>query len=100
MASGTIIRLIRTSDGVSQTALADKLGVTRTYLSQIENGKKQPGLSFLKEASRVLHIPIALLLVDESEPNSEIFKELRRILADLLASRVQLARKRRPALEN
>ena len=37
------IRQIRERLGLSQTAFADKIGITKGYLSAIESGKRKPG---------------------------------------------------------
>jgi transcriptional regulator with XRE-family HTH domain len=89
MKAGSIIKLLRTVNGISQDELAGQLGVTRGYLSQVENGR-EPSLAFLRDVSREFEIPVALLLVEEGEQDSEILKELRRLLAELLTARVTL----------
>ncbi|MGR3178323.1 MAG: helix-turn-helix domain-containing protein [Candidatus Anammoxibacter sp.] len=65
--------------------MAKKINVTRAYLSQIENNKREPGLAFLKKVAEFFSIPIALLLIDENNPDSDIFKELNNILSELLS---------------
>jgi len=87
--TGHIIKLIRTADGLGQGDLAEKLNVSRTYLCQIENGRKQPSLSFLKQFSNQFSVPLPLLVVGEQieNENEEIFAELREIFAKVLASR-------------
>lgn len=89
MNTGQIIRLIRTADGLAQGALAERLNVSRTYLCQVENGRKQPSLSFLKNFSQQFSVPLPLLFLGEQmqSPNDEILAELREIFAKVLASR-------------
>jgi XRE family transcriptional regulator, regulator of sulfur utilization len=89
MNSGTIIKLLRTAEGISQVDLSEKIGVTRAYLSQVENNRKQPGLSFFKEVSKTFSIPIALLLADDEFSNSEVYNELRKILGDILTAKLK-----------
>lgn len=38
------IRSIRVSKGISQKQLADSIGITRQYLSEVENSKKLPSI--------------------------------------------------------
>ncbi len=94
MKTGHIIKLIRTADGLGQGDLAEKLNISRTYLCQIENGRKQPSLSFLKQFSCQFSIPLPLLVADEQiqNENDEIFSELREIFVKVLASRVSQKR--------
>jgi transcriptional regulator with XRE-family HTH domain len=92
MQVGTIIRLLRTTEGVSQTTLAEELGVARTYLSQVENNKVEPGLTLLKSVSQQFDIPLSLLVISHCNENQEIFVELRRLLGELLSARLVLKR--------
>lgn len=94
MNSGTIIRLLRTAEGISQVGLSERIGVSRAYLSQVENNRKQPGLSFLKEVSKTFDIPLVLLLADEDSSNSEVYNELKNILADVLAAKLKSVKTR------
>ncbi len=94
MHPGMIIRLLRTAEDVSQTELADKLGLSRTYLSQVEKGRKQPSLQFLKDVSGALEVPLALLVSDENEAESEILEELRSLLCEVLVAKVGVTRTR------
>lgn len=90
-----IIRLLRTAEGLSQTELARQLNISRSYLSQVENGRKEPGLLLLKKLGRILRVPTALLVGDDdSEADSNVMSELRKILSDLLAVRISASHKR------
>ena len=74
---------------MSQDELAGRLDVTRSYLSQVENGRG-PSLAFLRDVSREFEMPVALLLIEEDEKDSETLRELRRLLTQLLATKVTL----------
>jgi len=99
MNTGFIIKLLRTAEGLSQTGLAEELHVSRPYLSQVEKGRRQPSLNFLKEVSKFFKIPTALLLVDENGNNSEVLGELRKILNDVIAAKIQSAHEKSVLLE-
>jgi transcriptional regulator with XRE-family HTH domain len=88
MNPGSIIRLLRTVEEVSQKELAERLGVSRTYLSQIEGNRRQPSLRLLKEMAKELEVPLPLLIPEEGGADPEIFSELRRILSALLSARI------------
>jgi transcriptional regulator with XRE-family HTH domain len=92
MKAGSIIRLLRTADGISQTALAMELGIARTYLSQVENGKVEPGLPLLRAISRRFEIPISLLVIEDTDENPDIIRELQKLLGNLLSARIALKR--------
>lgn len=90
MTTGSVIRLLRTAEGKSQTDFAGEVGITRAYLSQVENNRRQPSLAFLRIVSDRLQIPLALLVVNEDEGRGtrEVLRELRAILADVLSARL------------
>lgn len=88
MTPGIIIKLLRIAGGFPQGSLASQLGISRTYLSQLENERKRPGLNLLKEVSNFFQIPLALLLIEQEGIDSEIFKDLRKILSDVLIAKI------------
>lgn len=47
---------------LSQAKLAEKLGLAKSKLSEILNGKRKPDISFLKALHKVLKIDAAFLL--------------------------------------
>lgn len=48
------LKRYRTLKGVTQIELAEILGVSKDYISQIERGKKNPGFKLAKKISNVL----------------------------------------------
>jgi transcriptional regulator with XRE-family HTH domain len=57
------LKLIREYHRLSQFAAADKLEISNSYLSEIENGKKQPSLYLLEKYSSVFDIPLSSILL-------------------------------------
>jgi transcriptional regulator with XRE-family HTH domain len=53
-ALGAIIRVRREAKGLSQEAFADRAGIHRTYVSQLERGLKSPTIVILNQISRAL----------------------------------------------
>ncbi|WP_345946518.1 helix-turn-helix transcriptional regulator [Bradyrhizobium sp. 150] len=51
---GKIIAGLRQSAGLSQEELADRAGIHRTYVSQIERGLKSPTIVMLLKLSKAL----------------------------------------------
>jgi putative transcriptional regulator len=43
---------------ITQQELADKIGIGRTYLSDIENGKNEPGGKLMLKISEALGLPV------------------------------------------
>ena len=62
METGEILRELRTREGLSQDALAEKVFVTRQAVSRWENGETVPGTETLKLLSRLFGVSINTLL--------------------------------------
>ena len=79
---GTIIKELRKEAGLSQKDLAQACGLTQSYLSQIEQNKKEPQISSLRKIAEQLELPFPVLLFlaleDEDIPESK--REISRIL--------------------
>ena len=78
-AIGRRIALYRKKKGLTQAALSEILGVSESYVSQVERGSARISLSRLDEISEVLSTDIALPISDnvvlpEMSVNSEIFE--------------------------
>ena len=58
------VRDLRNVRNLSQRQLAARMGVPRTYISKIENGKAMPTLSSLERLARALQVDISALLRD------------------------------------
>ncbi|MBF1009237.1 MAG: helix-turn-helix transcriptional regulator [Lachnospiraceae bacterium] len=52
------IRSIRVSKGISQEQLANSVGITRQYLSEVENSKKIPSIKLAYLIANYLEEPV------------------------------------------
>ena len=59
---GKCIKDFRKSKRLNQKDFSFKIGITQTYLSQIENGIKVPKFAVLESVSTVFDIPIQVLI--------------------------------------
>ncbi|MGH9585489.1 MAG: helix-turn-helix domain-containing protein [Acidobacteriaceae bacterium] len=73
------VREIRASRSLSQRQLAERMGVPRTYISKIENGKAVPTLGSLERLANALAVDICVLLRDA---RSRRHAEVHAIMAD------------------
>jgi transcriptional regulator with XRE-family HTH domain len=64
---GRRIKEIRNLRGMSQDDLADKLGVNRSFISKLENGKKPISLEHIQKLSKNLDVEPEDLLVDKNK---------------------------------
>lgn len=63
------IRELRLAAGLSQEALGERLGVHKVTISDLERGKVELTLSYMRRLSRALEVSPADLLVDDDNPN-------------------------------
>lgn len=79
---GNAIKELRQQKGFKQTDFAVKCGLSQSYLSSIEKGRKEPSLSILKQIANALVIPMPVLVFfsldkeDIAESKQEAFKIL------------------------
>ncbi len=59
---GANLRRIRHERGFTQEELAYRVGMDVSYLSELENGRKEPCLRKMKEISQGLDVPLTELL--------------------------------------
>ena len=59
---GNNLKRIRTKKGVTQGNIARSLGVSRSFVSNIENGKTNPTLATISKLAKALGIPSDELL--------------------------------------
>ncbi|MBO8138577.1 MAG: helix-turn-helix transcriptional regulator [Desulfotomaculum sp.] len=62
---GEKIRILRTEKNMSLQELADKVGISLSYLSEIERGTVYPALSTLKRVAEGLGVPASTLMGHE-----------------------------------
>jgi DNA-binding XRE family transcriptional regulator len=55
------VKLWREHRGMTQQDLADKAGISKSYLSQIESGKRQGTVDTLSAIARALDVPLDVL---------------------------------------
>jgi len=59
---GRNLRQIRRKRGFTQEELAHRVGMDVSYLSELENGRKEPCLRKMKEMSQALNVRLPQLL--------------------------------------
>lgn len=56
------LRLVRVFHDMNQSALAERLGISKSYLSELESGKKSPTLELLQKYAETFNMPLSSLL--------------------------------------
>ena len=56
------VKRIRKVKGLTQQALADRVGIQRVYVAKIEGGVKTPSLQMLEKLARALKVTVGELV--------------------------------------
>jgi transcriptional regulator with XRE-family HTH domain len=80
MKVGKTIKFLRLSAGLKQSDLAKRLGVSSNYISLVENDRRDPSLSFLKDLSDEFGVPLGLLFLEVEANQSKTSPEERALL--------------------
>ncbi len=70
---GKAIKLCRTQRSLNQNELSSLAGISPSYLSMLERGKRDPNLSTVQQIADGLNIPVSILVflaADEEEISS------------------------------
>ena len=86
---GHAIKLCRTRRGFSQSVLAEKADCSVSYLSVLENNKRDPALSTITKIADALKVPLGLLFFLASEKD-EIQGMDKKLAGDLARTALEL----------
>lgn len=87
---GTTIKQLRKRRGINQQILADRLGVTQTYLSLVESDQKTPSIKLINSLSEELKVPpsiLAYLTLNKKEISKnkhDAFEKINPLIEDLI----------------
>ena len=92
MKLGSTIKELRKQKKIPQEIIAEKCWITQAYLSLIENDKKEPNLSTLKDISKALDTPLPLIFYlslsedDISDSKKTYFTQINPSVKDLISN--------------
>ena len=67
---GEALRLIRVIEGIKANNMAKELGISPSYLSLIENGKKRPSVELIEKFADVIGVRASQIMFFYEELNS------------------------------
>jgi transcriptional regulator with XRE-family HTH domain len=81
---GRLVERLRREAGLTQAALAGRIGTTQAALSKIETGRTLPGLELLDRVARAVGRPVTFTLGEarRRSPLEERRRRVRRVLGD------------------
>lgn len=69
------LRLLRTTSGLSQRELAQKIGVSKSSINMYERGEREPGFETLESVADLFRVDINYLLGRTDDPHSGTKKQ-------------------------
>lgn len=87
---GNALRDFRKAKNIKQYVAAGGVGITQTYLSQIEAGKKDPSTEVIKKMGDFYQVPIVFVLfkaIDETDvqpEKRELFLQIKPLINSLI----------------
>lgn len=66
---GNAIKLCRTQRNLSQAELARSAGISVSYLSLLERGKRDPTMSTVESIAEALTVPVSILVFLSADPD-------------------------------
>jgi len=87
---GEALRLIRVYNDLKQNEMADRIGVSKSYLSEIENGQKSPTLEIIQKYSQEFSLPVSsIMFFSEEIPHAKLGEKIRLKVAKKVMSMLQ-----------
>jgi transcriptional regulator with XRE-family HTH domain len=83
---GEALRLIRVYHDLKQTDAAAKLGISKSYLSEIESGTKEPTLQLVQRYAEAFDLPPSSILFFAENVGQEPASRARRLVAGKILS--------------
>ena len=101
---GAAIARLRRMRGLSQRDCADRAGISVTFLSLLENGRKQASVDTLNALAEALDVPTAIMLALGSKspgrkatPEAKLLKSLQKAIEELINAESALVEQRSTA---
>jgi transcriptional regulator with XRE-family HTH domain len=86
------LRVSRAACGVSQQELAKAAGLSPSYVSLIESGKREPTIASMRKLAKALEIPVDLMMLlaiesgDQSKASGQAISQIAQSLLAMLTS--------------
>ena len=77
---GRRIRSLRTERGLTLTGLAQRVGITRSFLSSVERGVAYPSLVVLRSIAAALEVPVFLLFTAPEANGIVVRRDARKVI--------------------
>ena len=80
---GTVLRMVRTGQNRTQDSVGESVGVTGSYISALELGKRDPSWSLVQSICSDLQVNVALVVLLTQDEDDDIIPFLHAAYATL-----------------
>lgn len=78
MEIGSTIRAIRKRKNITITQLCEGTGLSKGFMSHVENNKTSPSIATLQSIARFLHVPLSYLLLEKEQKMNIVRRDERK----------------------
>lgn len=93
---GTSIRAIRKRKGITIPQLCEGTGLSKGFISNVENNKTSPSIATLETIANYLNVPVAYFLLSRSERMEIIRKDERKVKSSPSGGKIEYLTKEGP----
>jgi len=95
------LRLIRVYHDLRQSEVAEKLGISKSYLSEIEKGAKRPTLELVEKYAAAFHVPVSSIIFFSENMNKDVaYEKARGFVAGKIIKLMQFLEERAERAED
>ena len=89
------LRLIRVFHDLKQFELAERLEISKSHISEIEKGTKQPSLDLVERYSNEFNLPVSsIMFFAEALPNAKTGEKTRVAISDAVINILQFVERK------
>lgn len=88
------LRLIRVFHDLKQNSAAEKLGISQSYLSELERGTKVPTLDVIKKYSETFDLPASSIMFFAENIDGDHPRQTTKFVSDKILSILQFLERR------
>ena len=70
----SVLKSMRLSRGLTQEALAEAIGVSKSTISMYERGNREPDFETLEQLAKVFDVSASALIANKNEPDAELWE--------------------------
>lgn len=85
------LKTIRQYHRLSQSEMAEQIGISRSYLNEIERDKKEPSLEILRKYAERFEVPLSSLMLFAERAHSSTYDKARVFVADKVLKMLEWA---------